>query len=262
MHPTSAFRLLGPNDPPPFVVERAAGASPFVLICDHAGRAVPEALGDLGVPAPEWDRHIAWDIGARGVALHLAALLDAFLVTQTYSRLVIDCNRPHHVPGLVPERSERTDIPGNVGLDPVQREARLREIHTPYHAAIAAELDRRAAAGLPTVLVSVHSFTPVYMDQARDMHVGVLYQHDARASHALRDMIRAEGEWVVGDNAPYSVSDETDYAIPVHAERRGLPYLELELRQDLIADAAGQRAWAERVAGWLRRLPAFPAIDR
>lgn len=253
----SATPLLGPGDPPPFMVRRARGASPFVLICDHAGRAVPRALGDLGVPAPEWDRHIAWDIGAHGVALALSELLDAWVITQTYSRLVIDCNRPPGAASRIPERSERTDVPGNADLSEADRAAREREIFDPYHAAIAAELDRRAAAGLPAVLISVHSFTPSYLDETRDMHVGVLYQHDARVAHAVRDAIRAEGEWVVGDNAPYSVSDETDYAIPVHAEARGLPYLELELRQDLIAEPEGQRAWARRVAGWLDGLRAL-----
>ena len=133
-------------------------------------------------------------------------------------------------------------------LDGDARDSRIQEIFAPYHARIEAELDRRAHANQPTILVAMHSFTPEMGGVARPWHAGVLYQRDARLAHALRDMLRDEGDLVVGDNEPYSVSDATDYAIPVHAEQRGLPHVELEIRQDLIADAAGQQAWAQRLA--------------
>jgi predicted N-formylglutamate amidohydrolase len=252
----SAASLLDVGDPPAACVERAAGNSPFVLICDHAGSRIPRALGDLGVSAAERQRHIAWDIGAAGLARALAVQLDAFLVTQTYSRLVIDCNRPLDAAGSIVTRSERTDIPGNVALDDTARRARIEAIFLPYHAAIATELDRRAALGVATLLVSVHSFTPVYEDVARPWHIGVLYQRDVRAAHALLRAIRTDGRWAVGDNEPYAVSDASDYAIPVHGEKRGIAHIELEVRQDLIADVAGQLEWAGRVAGWLRQVPA------
>lgn len=243
-------RLLGPTDPAPFLVHRSQASSPFLLTCDHAGRAVPAALGDLGVAAPEWDRHIAWDIGAAGMARAMADALDAWLICQTYSRLVIDCNRPFASPGSIAERSERTDVPGNQGLSEVAINARRQEIFQPYHQRTVAELDRRAAAGQPTLLITVHSFTPVYMDDVRPWQLGVLYQRDARLAHPLIEVMRADG-WSVGDNQPYAVSDTSDYAIPVYGEQRGLPHVELEVRQDLIERETDQRAWGVRIARWL-----------
>jgi predicted N-formylglutamate amidohydrolase len=245
--------LLGADEPPPFTVEREHGTSPFVLICDHAGRRIPRALGTLGVPDDELSRHIAWDIGACGLATRLSWMLDAVLIAQTYSRLVIDCNRPPGAPTSIAIRSERTDIPGNRDIAPADAAARAREIFAPYHRRIEAELDRRRALARPTLLVSVHSFTPVFHDFARPWHVGMLYNRDARLAHALLALIRAEGHWIVGDNEPYSVSDGTDYAIPVHGEQRGLAHVEIEVRQDLIESEAGQSEWATRLAGWLMR---------
>ena len=174
--------------------------------------------------------------------------MDACAILQAYSRLVIDCNRPLDSPGSIVERSDGTPVPGNLDLDAHQRAQRIAEIFEPYHARIAAELDRRASAGRPVVLVAMHSFTPSMAGNDRPWHAGVLYQRDARFAHALLEALRDEGDLVVGDNEPYRVSDATDYAIPVHAERRGLPHVELEIRQDLIADEAGQQAWAQRLA--------------
>lgn len=244
--------LLAPDEPPPYSIENAHGASPFFLTCDHAGRRIPRALGDLGLDESELQRHIAWDIGAAGVMSHLAARLDAFAIAQTYSRLVVDCNRPLDSSTLIAPRSERTDVPGNESLSTAQREQRIDAVFRPYHARIEAELDARRAANKPTILVTVHSFTPVYLDVARPWQVGILYHRDARLAQALLRLIRGEGEWVVGDNEPYSVSDTSDYAIPVYGTQRGLANVELEIRQDLIADADGQAAWAARVAEWLR----------
>ncbi len=240
--------LLLPGDPAPVAERRPGGASPFLLIADHAGQAVPARLGRLGLPQSELDRHIGWDIGIAGTTERLSALLDAHAVLQAYSRLVIDCNRPLHAPGSIATASDGTGIPGNAGLDDAGRRQRVEAIFAPYHARIAAALDARLREGRPTILVAMHSFTPAMNGSARPWHAGVLYQRDARFAHALLEALRAEGDLVVGDNAPYSVSDATDYAIPVHAEARGLPHVELEIRQDLIADAAGQQAWAERLA--------------
>jgi predicted N-formylglutamate amidohydrolase len=249
----SARGLLAADEPPPFSVEREQGISPFVLICDHAGRRIPRALGTLGVAEADLSRHIAWDIGARGVASRLAAKLDAVLIAQTYSRLVIDCNRPPGAPTSIPTRSESTDIPGNRNLAPADAGARAREIFAPYHQRITQELDRRRALARPTVLISMHSFTPVFHGVARPWHIGMLYNREARLARALLALIRAEGRWTVGDNEPYAVGDGTDYAIPVHGEQRGLPHVEIEVRQDLITDEAGQSAWASYLAGWLQR---------
>jgi predicted N-formylglutamate amidohydrolase len=248
-----ATRLLADDEPPPFTVEHEHGRSPFVLICDHAGRRIPRRLGTLGLADGELQRHIAWDIGARGVASQMAEVLDAILIAQTYSRLVIDCNRPPGAPTSITQRSERTDIPGNHGISPEDAALRTQEIFVPYHARITAELDRRHAVAEPTLLISMHSFTPVFHEIARPWHIGMLYNRDTQLAHVLLELIRTEGEWTVGDNEPYSVSDGTDYAIPVHGEQRGLPHVEIEVRQDLITDEAGQHEWAERIAGWLMR---------
>jgi predicted N-formylglutamate amidohydrolase len=249
----TAPRLLAADEPAPFTVERPRSSSPFVLICDHASRRIPRALGDLGVPAGELVRHIAWDIGAAGVAARVAALLDAFLITQTYSRLVIDCNRPLDAPGSIAARSEATDIPGNASIGRQAAATRAREIFLPYHARIAEELDRRRDQ--TTILVSVHSFTPVYHAVERPWHIGMLYGNDARVAKVLLEIIRSDGRWNVGDNQPYAVTPATDYAIPVHGERRGIPHVGIEIRQDLIETESGQLVWAERIATWLRRVP-------
>ena len=245
--------LLTANEPLVFSIENVAGTSPFFLTCDHAGRRIPRSLGDLGLDDQDLQRHIAWDIGAAGVMSGLAKRLDVFAIAQTYSRLIIDCNRPLESPTLIPLRSERTDIPGNANLSEEQRQQRIDEIFRPYHARIEAELDVRRAENRSAIFVTVHSFTPVYHDVARPWHVGILDNRDTRLAHALLRTIREEGEWVVGDNEPYSVSDTSDYAIPVYGEQRGLPHVELEIRQDLIADAMRQDEWAERVAKWLLR---------
>jgi predicted N-formylglutamate amidohydrolase len=245
--------LLEPDEPSPFEVAGGDGRSPFVLICDHAGRRLPRALGSLGLSPGELGTHIAWDIGAAGVARRLAAALDAFVALQRYSRLVIDCNRPLAAVDSIAVRSESTVIPGNQGMGPVDSESRAREIFQPYHDRIASELDRRREAGRPSILVAVHSFTPVFLGAARRWHVGVLYNRDARVAEPLLRLLKDEGDLVVGRNEPYAASELTDFSIVVHGERRNIPHVELEIRQDLIADEAGQTAWAERLA---RLLPA------
>ena len=240
--------LLGAADVPPVREENAAGRSPFLLTCDHYGRLIPSALGDLGLPGSELKRHIAWDIGIAGVAGQLSKHLGAHLIAQRYSRLVIDCNRPPCVASSIPVVSEATTVPGNEGLARAAAEARRRAIFEPYHRRIGQVIDRRLREGLPTVLVSLHSFTPVYAGIARPWHVGTLYHRDTRLPPLLLRLLRAEADLVVGDNEPYAVSDESDYTIPVHGEARGLMNSGIEIRQDLIADQAGERQWADRLA--------------
>jgi predicted N-formylglutamate amidohydrolase len=240
--------LLATGDVPPVLEENAGGRSPFLLTSDHYGRAIPRALGDLGLLESELERHIAWDIGIAGVASALSKHLDAHLIAQRYSRLVIDCNRPLDAPGSIPRISEATVIPGNDGLTQDAIEARRRQVFDPYHHRIREVIDNRLRGGIPTVLVSLHSFTPVYAGIARPWHVGTLYQRDTRLPPLLLKTLRAEGDLVVGDNEPYAVSEETDYTIPVHGEARGLMNTGLEIRQDLIADQLGERQWADRLA--------------
>jgi predicted N-formylglutamate amidohydrolase len=251
--------LLAPDEPSPVEVLHENGRSELLLSADHAGRIIPRSLGRLGLPASELDRHIAWDIGIAAVTERLSASLDATAVLQSYSRLVIDCNRNPDVASSIPEVSEATQIPGNLDLTQAQRETRRTAVFDPYHARIDALLDARQAAQRRTVYVAMHSFTPVFKGESRAMQVGVLYNRDAQLANIMLDLLRAEGDLVVGDNAPYAVSDATDYGVPVHAERRGLRHVEIEIRQDLIANAAGQTAWAARFDRLLRtaleRLP-------
>jgi predicted N-formylglutamate amidohydrolase len=244
--------ILTPDDPPPVIIRQ--GRSPFVIVGDHAGRTVPRRLGRLGLSDVDFERHIAWDIGAGAVAGHLGAALDACVIAQTYSRLVIDCNRPLGVPASIVEVSDGTAVPGNISLTGLEREARAREIFEPYHQAIAAELDRRHARGEPAVLIAMHSFTPVFNSVERPWQVGMLYRKPALATVVL-DLLRAEADLLVGDNEPYAVSDATDYTIPVHGERRDLPHTGIEIRQDLIADDDGQRRFAALLARLLPQAP-------
>jgi len=251
--PTRGAALLARDEPPAFETLRRHGASPFVIVCDHAGQRIPRALGDLGVSEVQRRSHIAWDIGAGEVARRLGRQLDAPTVCQTYSRLVIDCNRPLAAPDSIAAISARTIIPGNEGLGPSEKRARACAVFYPYHDEIRALLDERRRLGRPSALVAVHSFTPVFEDRARPWGVGVLFHHDARLGKSLLGLLRDDATLVVGENQPYTADATSDYALIVHGEDRGIPCVELELRQDLIGDEHGQSAWAERLA---RLLPA------
>jgi predicted N-formylglutamate amidohydrolase len=235
-------------EPAAFRIESPQGKSPFLLICDHAGRHIPARLGTLGLAPADLDRHIAWDIGAAAVTLRLSHLLDAFAVLQNYSRLVIDCNRrPGSLASIVKE-SEATPIPGNQLLPPGEAERREREIFRPYHDRIGAELELRSARNRNSVVVAMHSFTPVFHGVPRPWHAAVLYNRDRRFALPLRDFWRRDAALIIGDNEPYALSDASDYSIPEHAERRGLLHVEIEIRQDLISQPAAQLQWAQRVA--------------
>jgi predicted N-formylglutamate amidohydrolase len=250
--PSAGVRLLGADEPPPFFAERRQGRSNFLITVDHASSRIPRSLGDLGLPPSELKRHIAWDIGALAVARQVSAALDAPLVAQNYSRLVIDCNRDPKVDSSIPKLSESTEIPGNLKLTAADIAARRIEIFEPYHAQIRALLDEREAAGRPTILVAQHSMTNLYKGVRREMHGAVLYNRDRRFAGLVLDMLRRESHLLITENEPYSVSDDTDYNVPVHGEARGLPHVEIEIRQDLITDDAGQADWALRITDALR----------
>jgi len=244
--------LLAADEKAPVSVYHSGGSSPFLVVVDHAGKLVPRALGGLGISDQERARHIGWDIGIAGVARLLADALDATLIAQNYSRLVIDCNRPPGTPTSIPLVSELTAIPGNADLTDAERQARAREIFWPYHDRIEAELDARREAKRKTALIALHSFTPVFKGVARPWHTALLYNRDPRLARRLLELLKREQDLVVGDNEPYLVSDATDYTIPVHGERRGILHAAIEIRQDLIAEETGQRQWAQRLA---RALP-------
>jgi predicted N-formylglutamate amidohydrolase len=239
--------MLSPDDPGPVIVENAGGASAYVIVCDHAGQAIPRRLEGLGVSQDELDRHIGWDIGAAGVASRLGAALGACVVRQAYSRLVADCNRSPARADIAPAVSDGTRIPGNEGLTAEALRTRVEEIHRPYHDAIAAALTARQGRAQAPILVSVHSFTPSMNGVARPWDIGVLHQGDSPRSLRLLEQLRAEPGLVVGDNEPYALG-EIDYTIPTHAQAQGLDYQELEIRQDLIEDAEGQMKMATLLA--------------
>jgi predicted N-formylglutamate amidohydrolase len=240
--------LLGADEPAAYQEFQPAGCSEFLIVADHAGARIPHELGNLGLPDQELQRHIAWDIGALGVARGVAQILDAPLVSQTYSRLVIDCNRDPKVASSIPHISESREIPGNVGLSAAQINARRAEIFDPYHDRIRELIDARLAAGRRVFLVAQHTMTDVYQGVRRAMHAAVLYNRDRRFAGPVLDMLRRDPDLIVADNEPYFVSDETDYTIPHHGEARKLPHVEIEIRQDLVGDHKGQAAWAARIA--------------
>lgn len=264
-----SMRPEGGNKPGPGVdawtseaVERIAGslASGLVLLCDHARNALPEGYGTLGLPPAELERHIGYDIGAAGVTERLAAALGVPAVLTRFSRLLIDCNRGEDDPTLIMRLSDGAVIPGNRTLDPAERDKRITRFYRPYHGAVAEVIDLALAHAVVPVLLSVHSFTPTWRGTARPWHAAVLWDKDPRFAHALLDALRAEPALVVGDNEPYTGRLKGD-CLWRHGTSRGLPHALLEIRQDLIATEDGQAAWAERLAGALRRILAAGGAD-
>lgn len=248
--------MIRSHEPPPFEIVRPDGESRVLIVCDHASNRIPEALGDLGLAPGAIDTHIGWDIGAANVARRLSELLDATLVLSSYSRLVIDMNRPPSVPSAIPEVSGGVPVPRNVGISDEERRTRIATFFVPYHTEIAARLEERLRhpRWANPVLLAIHSFTPELLGQKRPWPIGLLYGKDTRLAHAFRDFFRRDPALLVGDNEPYRVSAETDYTIPVHGEALGIWHTAFEIRQDGVADAAGQRAWAERIAAGFREI--------
>lgn len=244
----SSQMLLSDGDPAPVCIINPHGASQFLLIGDHAGNAVPSALGSLGLGENEMTRHIAWDIGIAGLGERLSVALDAVFVRQTYSRLVIDCNRDPETADAIPAVSDATRVPANHHLTASDRVTRVGAIHAPYHDAIATELARRGAAGRETILVSLHSFTPTMQGIARPWKIGVLYS-EGEVSFALSmlRLLSACDDLTVGDNQPYAM-DDTDYTVPRHAFTANRRYVEVEIRQDLLATPEHQAEWSNRLA--------------
>lgn len=234
-------------------VERADGAGPLVLVCDHASNEIPPGFSALGVDAETMTAHVAWDPGALVVAQAISAATDSPLVYPRASRLLLDCNRTPDAPGSIVARSEDTEIPGNRDLGLDERLARVRRIYTPFHAAIDAVIDARLARRQPTAVIAIHSFTPVYHGRARPWDIGVLYDRDRHLADRLLAALRADGDIVVGDNEPYAPRDGVYHTLGRHAEARGLPSVMIEIRNDRLADAAGQGAWAARLGRHLQR---------
>ena len=239
-----ATRLLCEDDPDP--VFGRSGRSDWLLTVEHAGRGVPSRLGDLGLPEAEIDRHIGWDPGALDLAQALANRLEATLIAQRYSRLVIDCNRPWHAPDLVPEFSDGTAIPANRTEDG-DRKMRWDEIHAPFHAAVADALDRGARR-----LMAVHTYDPQRRSDAapRSWPIGLLARVPNPLIEALTSHLACDARVApLGINQPYQIEDGSDYTIPIHAEARGIPHVMIEVRNDFLRDADSVEAMAETIFG-------------
>jgi predicted N-formylglutamate amidohydrolase len=243
--------LLGQGDPDPVRSLNDGGASPFLLTADHAGNVIPRGLGSLGLSEGELSRHIAWDIGVAGMGALLSRELDAQMLSQRYSRLVIDCNRDPASVEAMPGVSDGTVIPGNARIGDAEIAARIAAVHRPYHDAIEAAIASRKARGQPTILIALHSFTPVLAGIARPWHIGIMHWKGRTdfARMLLADL-RARSGVKVGDNLPYAM-DATDYSMARHAFPTGLPYAQIEIRQDLVGFPAGQLHCARLLAASL-----------
>lgn len=228
-----------------------------VVLCDHAANTLPEGYDTLGLTPAELARHIAYDIGAKGVTERLAARLGAPAVLTRFSRLLIDCNRGEDDPTLIMRISDGAVVPGNRALDAVERAARIERYYRPYHAAVAELIDGALASGVTPVLVSVHSFTAVWRDRPRPWHAGVLWDKDPRLAVPLIGALSADPALVVGDNEPYNGALRGD-CLWRHGTARGLAHALVEIRQDLIADEAGQQEWATRLADAIEGILAAP----
>jgi predicted N-formylglutamate amidohydrolase len=239
----SAFQILRPE---------AKGR--FIVFCDHASNRIPAELENLGLPPSEIDRHIAWDIGAAGVTAALSDLLDAPAILCRTSRLVIDCNRQLHAYDLIPEMSDGTAIPGNLGLSDAARQLRIEQWFEPYHAAVESVIADREARRLTSIALSIHSMTACLAGNARPWQIALSSHNDRSLVEPLLEALRRPGDITVGDNQPYALDPAVDYSTPFHAMRRNMPYLQVEFRQDEVAGTAGQGRWARRLAIPLARL--------
>jgi predicted N-formylglutamate amidohydrolase len=251
--------LFGQGEPA--IVVNPNGQSDIVLVCEHAGRIIPKSLGTLGLADSDLSRHFAWDIGAEAVSRKLSALLDAPLILQRYSRLVYDCNRPPEASSAMPVMGELTPVPGNERLSAEQKLERIERIYRPFHAAVSAVLDARAAANKLTILATIHSFTPVFKGNRRKLHLGILHDRDARFADRMLAVLGRTSDIVVRRNEPYGPADGVCHTLNLHAGVRGLLNVMIEIRNDLIEAGKGQTEWAERLAKTLREAAALEVAE-
>lgn len=234
---------------PFFEIENATGAGSAVIVCEHASNDLAATAAGLGLDPVQREAHIAWDPGALGLAQGLSALLDAPLIRATASRLIYDLNRPPDAAGAMPEKSEIHPIPGNLALSPDERLNRTEAHYLPFHSALFALLSRRLAVNKPTALITVHSFTPIYFGNPRTVELGIIHDEDDRLARAIA--ARPTG-LMTRLNEPYSAADGVTHTLALHATPLGLAHAMLEIRNDLIATPAAQRAMAERLAPVIR----------
>jgi len=238
--------------PEPIEVLNPGGRSPVLLLCEHASNHLPAEYRELGLPADELTGPLAWDPGAAEVTRLLARALDATAFLATYSRLLIDLNRPLASPHSIVACARATDIPGNRRVSQAERERRAKLVFAPFHARVAAEIEQRRGSGGECVMIAIHSFTPTYLGQTRPWHAGVLFDRATQLGSSILAQLRRDPALDVAPNAPYALSAEDDYSLPTHGDACGNPALQIEIRQDLLADRGGAQAWADRIAAALR----------
>ncbi len=242
------------GEPPPGWTIPGAATSRLLLVCDHARNWIPARYGDLGLSQAELGRHIAYDIGAEALTIALAKALDAWAVLSSFSRLLIDPNRGEGDATLILETSDGTTIPGNIAMDAEEREQRMARYYRPYHRTVEETIEGRIAAGLPPIVVSIHSFTPMWQGAPRPWHVGVLWDSDPILARRMFEALSRDATILVGDNEPYSGKAPFNGTLDRHATRYGLSHVLLEIRQDLIADDNGVQSWTDRLVPILRDL--------
>lgn len=238
--------MLNENDPAPVLLHNHDATGPVLFTCEHAGRATPSILGDMGVSEADWERHIAWDVGAQALAELLADRMGCRLISQRYSRLVIDCNRALISPELTPEVSDGTEIPANKAILDAEKRLRIDAIHTPFHDCVGAEVKRLR----PRLIFPVHSFTPHMNGQNRPWHCGFLANRMPEAAEALLAAAAGRAPYLnFALNEPYTVDDVSDYTVPVHGEQNGIPHALVEVRNDQLLHASGIEFWADLLGG-------------
>lgn len=244
--------ILATSDGDAVAVHKPQGDGRVLLICEHASRRLPQRAGDLGLSAEALNSHIAWDPGALAVAELMADALDSTLISQRFSRLVYDCNRPPESPSAMPEVSEIYEIPGNRDLSPAERFARTAAFYVPFHDRIASEIAARRERGVAPVVVTIHSFTPVYMGKSREVEIGILHDEDRRLADAMLACTDGNVSYRVERNEPYGPADGVTHSLRLHALPFGLLNVMIEIRNDLIADAAGQQRAAAYLTGLIQ----------
>ena len=248
-----------PADPGAVTLIPGAGATPVIVLCDHARNALPPRYGTLGLAAADLARHIAYDIGAEGVARVIASKLGAPAIVSGYSRLLIDLNRGLDDPTLIMQLSDGAIVPGNRDLTQVERTLRIARYYETYHQAIERLIGAELARGNVPVLLSIHSFTPVFKGYHRPWHASVLWGDDPRLAQPLIEYLARDESLVIGDNEPYAGVLEGD-TLWQHCVCRGLAHTILEVRQDLISTPQGQHEWGERIARCMAAILADPAL--
>ncbi|MBL4786755.1 MAG: N-formylglutamate amidohydrolase [Cohaesibacteraceae bacterium] len=240
-----AGRLIGPGDPPVYELVNSASKHPVVLVCEHAGRAIPARLGSLGLTDDDMDRHIAWDIGAAGLTRKIAQILGAPAILQNYSRLLIDCNRPPDQSGSIPAVSDQTRIPGNQDLTTSERDQRIEDIFNPFHDRVSNLLDQNPRQ----LVLAIHSFTPVLAGKERPWDIGFLFRKDTKTSGKLAELVANNHSGLqTGMNQPYVIDGSSDWFVPVHGEQRDMPHSLIEIRNDHLQQVSGQQWWAEMLS--------------